>query len=491
MKDARCKKRFQGRFGIPANPLWVTLIAMTLAIDLPTKSKDMVKMECAQSILDCWSNCLMAEEPARKAVASPNTDAIRLQVRSAIDRLNSNQLSQRKQAEKDLLNIGPNALREIPPPELLASPQVRHVMSRIRNQLEQELAESSVRPALVSIAGGLTLRETLEHVAAQSGNQLDSQNLSSDLLTSLNQQNFKNDPFWNVLEKICDIHHLELKFQPDSPKLGLKIRSSPITDWSTAISGAFRVSLNDIERRAIAGQPDAELLQVAVTVAPEPRLRALFLKFAAKDFFAETNSGIRILPMDPDAQYDFPLGEGGRIVPFTIGLKAPAELPDSKLYPLSFHGKALIEIAASEERISFANLEQVNGTARRRGGVTVTVQKLDSTTTPEGELSVNVRTLVAYDSDGPAFESHRTWVLHNQVRMESDQSGSLGANGGFDTEAQGRGRVVVTYRFDLGKSQLKSWRFVYVAPTLLVDVPIEINWKSVSPLKNRGKNIAR
>ena len=105
---------------------------------------------------------LADEEPAREQRQE--------QVLQLIKLLDSNQLSQRQRAEKELLHLGPSILSFLPADSRLPSDEVRQRVSRIRGQLEKELAIRVSAATLVDLAGTMTINEALEQLARQSGN---------------------------------------------------------------------------------------------------------------------------------------------------------------------------------------------------------------------------------------------------------------------------------------------------------------------------------
>lgn len=141
--------------------------------------------------------------------------------------------------------------------------------------------------------------------------------------------------------------------------------------------------------------------------------------------------------------------------------------------------------AAGHESIRFTDLEKLRSArggsiARRRGGVTVTLQHMRLTPTSPRKQEARIQVAVTYDSGGPAFESHRSWILHNEVYLENSDGTRTPLNGGSDTTQQGDGSVGIEYRFVDLPDPLPGYAFVYVAPTLIVDVPIEFEIQSVA-----------
>ncbi len=152
---------------------------------------------------------------------------------------------------------------------------------------------------------------------------------------------------------------------------------------------------------------------------------------------------------------------------------------------LELQGKLQCTTAAGNESIRFTDLAQAQvgrgaNIARRRGGVTVTLNRLRLARLSAGKQEARIQITVAYDTGGPAFESHRTWILHNEVFLEDPAGKRLRLNGGSETTLQGDGGVGIEYRFVDLPDPLPNYTFVYVAPTLIVDVPIEFEIQSLS-----------
>src|SRR5262249_18591464 len=140
--------------------------------------------------------------------------------------------------------------------------------------------------------------------------------------------------------------------------------------------------------------------------------------------------------------------------------------------------------AAGHELIRFTSLDQAQqaggaNVARRRGGVTVTLNRVRMQAASSGKQNADIQVTVAYDAGGPAFESHQRWILHNEVFLEDREGRRVPLNGGSETSLQGEAGTGIEYHFvELGEA-LADYSFVYVAPTLIVDVPIEFEIQSV------------
>lgn len=431
--------------------------------------------------LALWGHSL----PARCEGQPPKAkeDELKSLVRQHLADLDSNQLARRQTAEKQLLDLGPRILNLLPASDLLPSAAVRATVTRVRVTLERRQALESVQAARVTTAGDLTLEDWLKQVESQTGNHIEVAALSSENNKQILNQPSENVPFWPAMEKTIQTTGLRYRFEADSSMLKLVPQTDPAADaaWQATSSGPFRVAVDWVRPRKVVGNDRQQRLRTELSVAPEPRLRALFLKLLAKDFQATGPRGQMFPAADTSAQYDLPLGEGGRYVTWNLDFAADGSLTESDIFPLKITGKAAMQIAAGSEHIRFSDLVDGAGTARRRGGVTVTVQKIKSQTGADGKLAVSIKVLVVYDTGGPAFESHRTWIFHNKVYLDHHDQKPSPANGGFETDLQQNRAVGVTYRFEGLSGKLEDYQFVYVAPTLIVDVPFKIELNGVRP----------
>jgi len=388
--------------------------------------------------------------------------------------LDADQRARRIHAERELLDLGPGILSELPAPDLIPNPQVRSSVGKIRKILELRQATESVMPSTVTTVAGITLGDFFKSLEVQTANPIDVSQLETTQLQAKLSRAFRAESFWKVLEETSRLSGFRGDFRPDAPALRLlpSETSKLPRELGVTTSGPFRIALISLKQRDIVGS-NQKRLRAEISVTPEPRLRALFLKFQAKEFSAIIEDGTTLQPADPEAQLDLPLGEGGHHVSWSFDFLVPKALSPDQIENTRIMGKATMQVAAGAAHIRIRNLATARGVARRRGGVTVSVLKVKTRERPESKRDLSVQIQVAYDTGGPAFESHRTWIFHNQVYLDPLEGESIPVNDGYDTDLQANGIVRVTYRFKDVTAPLDQLQFVYVAPTLIVDVPLE------------------
>lgn len=404
-----------------------------------------------------------------KAAVSPG------EVRRLVDELGAPTRAARAAAEKRLLEIGPSALPHLPPPDLLGSVSIRATVERVRHELERRQARESMRPSIVSLQGPHPVGHWIAEISRQTGNRLDAGNLAESALNQSLSLEITDRPFWPTLDEV--LRQSRLMFEPEPAQRGLRIVAAsdePSRPGETiGYAGPFRLSALPAELSP------KRLLRVMLEAQPEPRLRPLFLQFASSDITAESAGG-PLKSFNPDASYELVVNEPGGRSRMQLDFVVP---PDSTPEQIDLRGSFRMTTAADAAAVRFIDIVEkadgkLLGIERRRGGVTVSLQRIRRERKPDGTCELRIAITVAYDSGGPAFESHRTWILHNEVFLEAGDT-RVPLNGGFETTLQADGAVGMEYRFAGLPDPLPDYTFVYVAPTLIVDVPVRFALESV------------
>lgn len=422
-----------------------------------------------------------ADPPPSTLHAQPSTSA-RDELPQLLKQLDADTRAERLAAERKLIELGPAILPQLPPPELLPTAAVRDAVARVRNELELRQARDSVQPSRVTAKGTKSLADWLTEISRQTGNAVDGNGLTQTAREKQLTLDLDGVPFWGAMDRITTQPDLNWRVQIDEKTNVLKFmprdESTP-RELAVADAGAYRAAVLSMQKRTLFGVAKRELLRVQMSLVPEPRLRPLFLQFAAADIVASTSAG-KLPPLNPAAKYELPLNSPGREARLQLDYYRPA---GDAVAEIDLRGKFTVTTAAGSEQIRFTNMKQVAteknpSIARRRGGVTVTLQRAAfSKDAPHGD-QFHARVAVAYDAGGPAFESHRSWMLHNQVYLETPDGTRLELNGGYETTLQTDGTTGIEYRF-LDLPAAADFTFVYVAPTLIIDVPVDVQLKWV------------
>jgi hypothetical protein len=425
--------------------------------------------------------CLAAvlnRHPTSSVAAEPD---LRLQVRAQIKQLAAASRADRATAEQALLQLGPAILPLLPPPDLLESASVRVAIRRVRVRLEHDAAEQSLRPSTVSLAGDFSVKEIVQQIEKQTGNAVSIAELSEEQLNQRSTVKIENAPFWSAIGDV-EQTNLAASFDKETGLLTLSSGTPQGSESVTKIDRSFRIVASPLEPRGGTDDP-ATLLSTQLRILCEPRLRPLFLKYETNDFkLSRGDSGQKIEPFNAGAKIEVPLGNGGREATLALSFLSRSPQPEKA----SIEGKVSILIAASEQPISFRNLGRAKRVSRRRGGVTVTINDVNFQSSSPKDHDARVQLRVSYDLGAHAFESHQTWVFHNRVFLVDPGGKEHGPNGGFTTLHQGDGSVAIEYSFKNLPADTAKWNFVYVAPTLLINVEIPIALSEIPIVGNNS-----
>lgn len=440
---------------------------------------------CAAVTIVTIAPCLAEERPQ-----SPSDLAA--EVRRLLNGLTAPTRAERAASRERLLELGPQVLPHLPALELLPTASVRASVDQVRQELERRHARESVRPSHVTLQGTRSLGDWLAEIVRQTKNPIDATGFSAAALGRSFTLDIRSREFWPVLDDLAS--RGDFTFEAEPTKRGLKLlagaRATDESALSVAYAGAFRLQAKPAEIVPIVergvegdGSPRKRLARVALAIQSEPRLRPLFLQYTSAGISARTGDAKPLRPFNPEASYEQAVAEAGGHSRVQLDYVLIGEPPRT----LNLQGTFHMTTAADSVPIRFVDIaKQADGkpigVERRSGGVTVTLNRVRRERGDNATQEVRVQVTVAYDTGGPAFESHRTWILHNEVYLERGDATRLPVNGGFETTLQGDGAVGMEYRFVGLPDPLPNFTFVYVAPTLIVDVPVEFVLESV-PVK--------
>ena len=434
----------------------------------------------AMAIMPPGRNVCAAEDGRRaKSAIQPivvRSKDRRRRVQELIKQLDADLRTVRVRAVRELLRLGPEILPDLPPPELLPNAAVRQAVRRVRLKLERQKAIASVRSSRVTLRNRTRSLAALFHaITAETHNRIVPARLPAETTRQQFTVDYDRQPFWKVIDDLARRSKLRVRGEGGVVKLGPRIKASKSADIAVAYSGPFRIAVQGAETRPLLGDATHRKLRLRLALLAEPRLRPLFLKFTAGDIVPSA-SGTLIEPLVRDAKYERPLGEGGKSIPVLLDFKVPLA---ARLSQIGLTGRMAMTTAAGEETIRFRQAASARDVARRRGGVTVTLREMTFGKKVKGERSAQVQVAVSYDTGGPAFESHRTWMFHNRVYLLTKTGRRIDRSPGLTTSLQADGAVAVDYRFDHLTSDPGDYDFVYMAPTLIIDVPIEFALKKI------------
>ncbi len=416
---------------------------------------------------------LLAVLLAEAKTPPDEADEVQQSVEKWIQQLDAPSLLERSQAERELLDLGPKILRWLPPKELIRGSSARDAVPRIRTQLQRRLARDSAQASRVTLDGEFALPELLAEIQRQTANPIRlGENVAASSLGS-RPWTFEKTTFWDAIDAVCRETHLVPGSQPEADAVILSPQPDDSETRVICRAGVLRAEIVQAQRQPVTGDPARSLLRLKGDLAFEPRLRPLFVHFQAADFTATGDDGETIDCWNPAARYELPMAGASRRTQLTWDFVAPTKSVPQKI---AVKGRLLVQLAAATEPVRFDELATNREVLRRRGGVSVRLHQVEFTDDTAASRSARVKISVNYDAGGPAFESHRTWVYHNAAWLEHDGRRIPFAD--FEALQHTNGGVQLEYHFR-DVPRLDTLKFVYEAPTLLLDVPFDLDFANV------------
>ena len=414
---------------------------------------------CRSTILAMLVAGLLLVVGSRVVAGEPSAE-LRRTVTQHVSELSSSLRSERARAEQALLELGPQILELLPLPDETPDQATRIAVRQLRVKLERIAAEQSVQPSRVSLRGRLPISDIAARIQEQTGNTLSVERLSAVSRERQIDVDFDQTPFWKAMIVVGASAQLTWEAAAESAVIDLRDIEEDAGQRRVA-AGAFLVAVEPITTQR-------GTLRASLQLQAEPRLWPLFVRIADADFSAGIDEQSLSL-FNPLAVTELPMTSRGP-ARFNVLFRAP----EGPVTAISFHGRATVHLAAAPTEVRFTELKADRAVYLRHGGVSVTLKQSKVATNPDQTRDLTVRLSVAYDTGGPEFESHRTWIYHNEVRLETSDGIRTPADSSFDTTRQMDGGVELEYRFrNLTAAELQACELVYVAPTLLIDVPVE------------------
>ena len=430
---------------------------------------------CFDRYRRAWAG-LCVSALAAVIVAAPGTaadeavDRLQRDVARYVPELASPLRSERVRAKQALLKLGPRILDLLPNPDETPQQATRIAVRQIRIRLERVAAEQSVRPSRVTLRGHLTVADVAAHVERQTGNRIDVGQLKTATSERSIDVDWEDIPFWESLAQLRTVAKVDWEHAADDAAVRLidPGASNTLAETAADNSQAFHVAIESFTRKR-------GTLRASLQLTGEPRLRPLFVRIADADSSARTGDEPLSL-FNPQAVTELPMSSRGP-ARFSVLFQAPDEDSASAA---TVRGQVQVHLAAAPTEVRFDDLSGKRAVYLRRGGVSVRLKQAQLKQTPDGSRELTAQLAVAYDRGGPEFESHRTWIYHNECRLERGDGTQISPEAGFEITRQANGGVELRYRFsDLPDATLRDWQLVYVAPMLLIDVPVEFEFENV------------
>ncbi len=395
------------------------------------------------------------------------------QVRRLVRQLDAVEKDLREQAEKQLLDFGPDVLDFLPRVSNRMSAEVKQRLNRIRTTLERERAEATVKASLITLSVKSTpVSEVLKAIQQQSGNQI------TDYRDRFNEEtpdpeisvSFDKTPFWEALDEVLDLANL--KVYPYGEQ-GIAFQARTAMDaprrGTAAYRDAFRFEgLEIISQRNLRGST-GDRLQLVFEAAWEPRLAPVVISHRSSSVTALDDNMNPIEIEGAEQEMEFQIQPGMS----TIEVPLSFTLPPRDVKRLSVvRGTLSMLIPGRVETFVFEDIEQARQIEQTKAGATVTLDRV------RRNIDVwEVRVLVRFDKASRGLESHRGWVENNEAFLIGpDKTKILEETRELVRETDTE--VGMAYLFDLPEGP-QGHTLVYKTPVAILDFLVEYELKDM------------
>jgi hypothetical protein len=290
--------------------------------------------------------------------------------------------------------------------------------------------------------------------------------------------------FWQAADAVAEAAGARIYLYPRSGRITLVPRGPDYQMPPVSYDGLFRssfkrvVAARDLERRDTA--PGSRAYTVTLEVAWEPRLQPFLLETRPQS-----------LRLQDDKHHDIPVPEEGNAfapvdgrISLAFDVTLPA-LPRSAAALGLLEGKLSAIGPSKMLTFTFDTLDRLGKASadspERRLTQEGVVCKVSKVVLDRDRWTVQV--ILEYPPGGRKLESYQSWVVNNEMTLETKDGARRLASSGYVQESASSRRAVLSYHFiDKGKvlrGRSEDWKVIYRTPAAVVELPIRFSFKNV------------
>lgn len=418
-------------------------------------------------VLPLWI-LLVAElsVPVVKAQESFENSSLRERVEALCKDLDADREVDRDQAEKQLMEIGAEAVPYLLPLTDDSSDEFRMRLDRVRVSLLEGERRRLSEPSRVTLQGAMTGREAFEALEAQSSNRLQLYNDLRELDRSLDLD-LKNVRYWEAVDELLD--KLDLTVIPvdgDALKLVPRTPEMPQRIALARYAGNFRLEPIAVTKEQRLYEPDASSTSIELSLMWEPRLNPVFIRYELEGLELKCDNG-EILRPKPGLGSDFsPTGSQLiALLEFDRPSRTAKEI-------VSWNGVFRCAIPGTPVTIGFKDLGSASNSVIAMGDIEVTLERTrKNRDVQEVLLGVSLRgEQNAYSMQG--------WTSLIDAYLKDEKGEKIDHAGWSTTRVTDRG-IGLSFLFEIEEEDLKGYEFTFIAPQSILQQSVEYDLGSV------------
>jgi hypothetical protein len=405
-------------------------------------------------VLGCISSA--ADEGVDEAAA------LRAEVGRLVAELDAPQSARRNEAERRLGELGGKIADSLPPDTDDLTAETRLRLQRVRERIKATANHESVAPdaGTVHLGGAKTLGAALEAISRDSRIEFDHPLDGETAVTPFSSPL----PFWHALDFVLDESGLDIDYYGgDSETMRLRPRPTgrPSRVDSATYSGIFRLEPTIVTSRRVLRRGDLSGLNVELELAWKPGVTPIGVTLPLDRLSATLDDGQVIKSQAEFGTIDIATGREIPVADLRLAFQMPSGKPTTII---TLAGQIRSMLPGKTHRFEFP-LATISAT-QSSGAVTVRLEDVRK----NGDLH-EIRLGVEFDSPGDAMESHRRFLVDNDVFVRN-AGGNRVEHLGYQLYRQSESGIGIGYLFDVGPSASES-TLVYETPTAVIKNEID------------------
>lgn len=421
-----------------------------------------ISSACAQDTLD-------SSKPAdAKADESPDHNVDLAEVRKLLRQLDSDELAERDEAEKRLIELGPGVTAYLPEISANTSGEMKIRLQRIHDQLQKSDIKTFFQASLVTLKGKMKLAEAIAELSKQTGNKISLANpeAGGDVEVELKAD---KQPFWEVMDELLEQSHMRINTFIGVEGLSLmpEYEETKTPSPDPSINGPFHVRIVSAHAVLPFGSPLAGQLDIALALSWEPRLKPVYVQLPMDKMKAQVaDGGEELEPTNPQAAPEIPLNAPSSSTQIDLQFQRPPRSA-KKLEKIS--GEFIVAIPGEKHKFVFEKFATGKRKSEKFGEVNVILENARR----NGSV-YEVRILTEFAKPEGALDSFRGWILSNRAYLLDAKQNRL-ENVGFQTYSISGDAVGVAFLFQVNGDP-NDYTLVYESPGMITrqSVPFEI-----------------
>jgi hypothetical protein len=287
--------------------------------------------------------------------------------------------------------------------------------------------------------------------------------------------NVKAATFWAAVDAVAAAAHARVTINPRDGRVSLIKRTDKDEGTIVSRDGLFRAA---VKRVTAVHDFDtgSSVYTASVEIAWEPWLLPLFLETSPRDFKVSDEKSNPVTVRQ----------EGSSIAPvdgraaFLLDLPLPTFDRDAKKIG-QIEGKLSVIAPSRMLQLSFDPLDQLEKQLKKAPvAVTQDAMTCKVTKVVLNDDRWSVQVALDYPPGGPTFESFQSWVVNNEMSLESTDGGKRLASNSYVLESSSSSRALLTYHFtDKNRGKPQDWKVLYRTPASIVEIPLRFAFKDV------------